>query len=310
VRIVFCGTASFALPSLRACAASHAVVAVVTQPSRPGSRGRPAPRPVADAARDLGIPLLQPERIRAPETVAGILGLGADALVVAAYGQLISPALLDGHRHGGVNVHASLLPRWRGASPVARAILAGDLETGVCIMRMEAGLDTGPVYARRRLPIEGDATTTTLTEALAAAGAGALLDVLAGLERGTATAEPQPEEGVTLAPRLGRDDGAVDWAVRSAIEVDRMVRALEPWPGVNAPLAGVRVRLLTGTAIPPAPEGDTPEGAGSGAAPGTVAGTQGEAVAVATRAGLYRVDTLQPPGRRPMTAAAFLRGLR
>ena len=138
----------------------------------------------------MAVPLLQPERIRAPEAIAGILGLAADALVVAAYGQILPAALLDGHRFGGVNVHASLLPRWRGAAPVARAILAGDLETGVCVMRMEAGLDTGPVYASRRLAVERGATAPSLTEALAAAGAQELVEVLGALERGTATATP------------------------------------------------------------------------------------------------------------------------
>lgn len=311
VRIVFCGTASFALPSLYACRLTHKVVAVVTQPSRPGSRGRPAPRPVADAAGALGIPVLQPERIRAGETVAEILGLGADALVVAAYGQIIPPALLDGHRFGGVNVHASLLPRWRGAAPVARAILAGDEETGVCIMRMEAGLDTGPVYARRRLIVEKGATAATLTEELAAAGAEELIAVLDSLERGTATATPQPPEGVTLAPRLRRDDGAVDWAAHSAGEVDRMLRALDPWPGVTASLGGLRVRLLTGGVPSWDTQASVPAAiAGGGAAPGTVAGTQGETVTVVTRAGLYRIETVQPPGGRPMTAGAFLRGRR
>ena len=154
VRIAFAGTAEFAVPSLRACNARHQVVAAVTQPARPGSRGRPAPRPVADAAVQLGIPVLQPERIRSGPVVEEILGLEADVLVVAAYGQIVPRTLLDGHRFGGVNVHASLLPRWRGAAPIARAILAGDAVTGVCIMRMEAGLDTGPVYARREVPID------------------------------------------------------------------------------------------------------------------------------------------------------------
>jgi len=300
VRIVFAGTAGFAVPSLRACNARHQVLAAVTQPARPGSRGRPAPRPVADVATQLGIPLLQPERIRAAGTVAEILGLGADVLVVAAYGQILPLSLLDGHPHGGVNVHASLLPRWRGAAPVARAILAGDGVTGVCVMRMEAGLDTGPVYARREVPIVAGATTPGLTETLAIAGAEELVGVLAALERGAAMATPQPEDGVTYAARLTREDGLLDWAARSAAGVDRMVRALDPWPGVTGTLAGVAVRILAG--------GPAPGAAGS--APGTVVRTDGESVLVAAASGVYRVDTVQPPGRRPMTAAAFLRGRR
>ena len=300
MRIVFAGTAGFAVPSLRACNARHEVLAAVTQPARPGSRGRPAPRPVADTAGQFGIPLLQPERIRSGPVVEEILALGADVLAVAAYGQIVPRTLLDGHRFGGVNVHASLLPRWRGAAPIARAILAGDPVTGVCIMRMEAGLDTGPVYAHREVPIGAEATAAGLTETLAIAGAEELAAVLAGLERGSAVATPQPEEGVTYAPRLTRDDGLLEWSARSAEEVDRMVRALDPWPGVTADLAGVSLRILAGRPIP---------GDGS-AIPGAVIRIEGESAVVATAAGWFRVDTVQPPGRRPMSAAAFLRGRR
>jgi methionyl-tRNA formyltransferase len=307
VRIVFAGTAEFAVPSLRACNARHEVLAAVTQPARPGSRGRPAPRPVADAAEQLGIALLQPERIRSGPVVEEILGLGADVLVVAAYGQILPRTLLDGHRFGGVNVHASLLPRWRGAAPIARAILAGDTITGVCIMRMEAGLDTGPVYATRVVPIDAEATAAGLTETLAIAGAEELVAVLAALERGTAVAIPQPEDGVTYAARLTREDGLLDWSARTAEEVDRMVRALTPWPGVTGDLAGVEVRILAGRPVP-ATEVEIPGSAG--ATSGSVVRIEGESAVVATAAGLYRVDTLQPPGRRVMSAAAFLRGRR
>jgi methionyl-tRNA formyltransferase len=300
MRIAFCGTADFAVPSLRACNARHRVLAVVTQPDRPGSRGRPAPRPVADAARQLGLEVLQPARIRAPEVVGALLGLGADALVVAAYGQIIPVALLGGHRFGGVNVHASLLPRWRGAAPVARAILAGDTVTGISIMRMEAGLDTGPVYAARQVAIPERATTPSLTQTLAVAGAEELVRVLAALERGGATATPQPEEGVTMAPRLTREDGRLDWRTRTAAEVDRMVRALQPWPGVTASLGGVELRVLSGH----------PVGGDADSAPGTVVRIAGPSVLVATSGGLFQVDEVQPPGRRPMSAAAFLRGRR
>jgi methionyl-tRNA formyltransferase len=314
VRVVFAGTAGFAVPSLRACNARHQVVAAVTQPARPGSRGRPAPRPVAETAAQLGIPVLQPDRIRAEPVVQEILEVGADVLVVAAYGQIVPRTLLDGHRFGGVNVHASLLPRWRGAAPVARAILAGDTITGVCIMRMEAGLDTGPVYARRQVAIGAEATAAGMTETLAIAGAEELVAVLAALERGAAAATPQPEEGVTHAARLTREDGMIDWEVRSAEEVDRMVRALEPWPGVTADLTGVTVRILSGRPIAEW-QGDGPEPAGStGIAPtvtpGSVARIEGESALVAAATGLYRIDTVQPPGRRAMSAAAFLRGRR
>jgi methionyl-tRNA formyltransferase len=301
LRIAFLGTADFAVPSLRACLeAGCDIAAVVTQPDRPGDRGRPAPRPVADLAREHGLRLLQPARIRDAEATAAVLELGIDALVVAAYGQILPVALLEGPPHGGVNVHASLLPRWRGASPVAAAILAGDAHTGVSIMRMEAGLDTGPVYARWATPIAPAETTPQLTGRLAVGGAELLVEVLAGLERGTLTATPQDDAAATLAPRLRREDGRVDWGAASAVEVDRRVRALDPWPGVTAPLGGAEVRLLAGE----------PLARHDPVAPGTVLRTAGEVAEVATREGVYAVRRVQPPGRRPMDAAAYLRGHR
>jgi methionyl-tRNA formyltransferase len=300
MRIVFCGTAAFAVPSLRAVAGAHDVVAVLTQPDRAGSRGRPAPRPVGDAAAELSLPVLRPERIRADESVAAVLALAPDALVVAAYGQIIPAALLDGPAHGGVNVHGSVLPRWRGAAPVAAAILAGDAVTGVSIMRMDAGLDTGPVYVSTQMAIRAGDTTPSLTARLAQIGAAALLDVLAGLEAGTVTAVAQDESQATHAPRLRREDGVVDWATSAAVDVDRRVRALQPWPGVTAPLGGQPVRLL---------EGEPVDG-GAAAVPGRVIAMSGEAADVATASGAYRLARVQPPGGRPMTAAAYLRGRR
>jgi methionyl-tRNA formyltransferase len=186
-------------------------------------------------------------------------------------------------------------------------MLAGDPSVGVCIMRMEAGLDTGPVYATRVVPIDAEATAAGLTETLAIAGAEELVAVLAALERGTAVATPQPEDGVTYAARLTREDGLLDWSARTAEEVDRMVRALTPWPGVTGDLAGVEVCILAGRPVP-ATEVEIPGSAG--ATSGSVVRIEGESAVVATAAGLYRVDTLQPPGRRVMSAAAFLRGRR
>ena len=303
MRIVFLGTADFAVPSLRHCNEQHDVRAVVTQPDKPGSRGRPAPRPVADVARELHIPLLTPRRIREPESLAEIAALEPDALVVAAYGQILPQALLDIPRLAPVNVHGSLLPRWRGASPVAHAILAGDTETGVTIMRMDAGLDTGPVYSRTPVPIAEDATTPALTAAIAAAGAAALDIVLQQLDEGSATVTPQPDEGVTLAPRLTRADGAVTWGECTAIDVDRRVRALDPWPGVVADVAGASVRILAGA---PQPGGDTD----AAATPGDVIRIDGESLVVVARAGAYRIDRVLPAGSRAMSAAAYLRGRR
>jgi methionyl-tRNA formyltransferase len=300
MRIVFCGTADFAVPSLRVLAAAHEVIAVVTQPDRSGSRGRPAPRPVGEEAARLGLMVMRPERIRAPETVAEIMALRPDALVVAAYGQIIPAALLDGPRHGGINVHGSLLPRWRGAAPVAAAILAGDMVTGVSIMRMDAGLDTGPVYASREVPIAADETAPALTGRLATLGAELLVEVVRSVEAGTAVAVAQDESRATHAPRLRRDDGAIDWTTTSAADVDRRVRALQPWPGVTAPLGGRQVRILEGAVVP----------VDGRPAPGEVIAVIGEAADVATSAGVYRLARVQPPGGRPMAAAAYLRGRR
>ncbi|MEO8899107.1 MAG: methionyl-tRNA formyltransferase [Candidatus Dormibacter sp.] len=302
MRIVFCGTAEFAVPALHALAETHDVLAVVTQPDRAGSRGRPAARPVGDAASLLGLPVLRPERIRAPQSVAEITDLAPDALVVAAYGQIIPTALLEAPRYGGVNVHGSLLPRWRGAAPVAAAILCGDSRTGVSIMRMDAGLDTGAVYAMREIPVAATDTTPLLTERLAAHGAGLLLEVLEGLAAGTAAATAQDDALATHAPRLSRDDGRIEWAAASAVDIDRHVRALLPWPGTTAPLGGQRVRLLAGevsghVASPARP-------------PGEVVAIVGDSVSVASAAGVYRVDFVHPPAGRPMSAAAYLRGRR
>jgi methionyl-tRNA formyltransferase len=273
---------------------------VVTRADRLGNRGKPAPRPVADAARGLGLPVLMPPKIGAPEVVRGLVDLIPDCVVVAAYGQILPIALIDPLPFGAVNVHASLLPRWRGASPIARSILAGDAETGVSIMRMEAGLDTGPVYSTVSVPIDADATTPELTGVLAELGASELVVVLGALEHGAASATPQPEAGVTYAARLTREDGRVDWATRSAIEVDRMVRALQPWPGVVAPIEGVEVQIQSGGHVNVDP----------GVAPGSVAAREGESVVVVTRDGGYRVDRITPPGKRAMTPAAWLRGRR
>jgi methionyl-tRNA formyltransferase len=257
---------------------------------------------VAATAAELGLEVWQPEKVRDPASVGQLLDLNVDALVVAAYGQILPASLLSGPRFGGINVHASVLPRWRGASPVAAALLAGDEETGVSIMRMEAGLDTGPVYAVRTLPIGPGVTTPDLTADLALIGANLLVEVLTGLEEGSAVAEPQDESSATYAPRLTRADGVIDWAAMSAVEVDRRVRALQPWPGTSGPLAGDGVRIIAG-----APGAAVVPG---GAAPGTLLSSGPHAVEVATRSGVYSVHEVQPPGRRAMDAAAYLRGRR
>jgi len=301
MRVAFLGTADFSVPSLRACSRIADVVTVITQPDRPGSRGRPAPRPVAEAARQLDLQVWQPERLRDPAKTDAVLDLGLDALVVAAYGQILPARLLDGVPLGGINVHASLLPRWRGAAPVAAAILAGDARTGVSIMRMDAGIDTGHVFATSPLGIAPEATTPALTAALADLGAELLGETLPRIAQGQADAVPQPDEGATYAPRLSRSDAPLQWGTVTAVEVDRRVRALNPWPGVVGRLGSTDVHLLQGCPI---------AGAGSEARiePGGVIGIDGEGILVACRDGVYRVDQLKPGGGRAMAGAAFLRG--
>lgn len=301
MKIVFMGTAEFAVPSLRECASHHEVVLAVTQPDRPGSRGAPAARPVRDAAEELGVPVQSPQRIRDGDAVRAVLDCEPDCVVVAAYGQILPKPLLESPPFGAVNVHASLLPRWRGAAPVAHAILAGDEKTGVSIMRMEAGLDTGPVYLSAPVKLADDATTPVLTRALSALGSQLLIDVLAALARGEAEATPQAADGVTLAPSLRREDGALEWDAHSAVDIDRHVRALQPWPGVTLPIAGTRVRIVNGTAC------DAEDAAHT---PGDIVSVEDECAFVAARPGIYRVDVVLPPGSRQMAAAAYLRGKR
>jgi len=299
LRLAFLGSAPFSVPSLRACAEAHDVCAVVTQPDRPGNRGKPAARPVADAARELSLPLLQPRRLRDADATDALLALDLDAVVVAAYGQILPVRLLDGVRLGGVNVHPSLLPRWRGAAPAAAAILHGDPQSGVCIMRMEEGLDSGPIYASEAVALAPDVTTPVLMEDLADRGARLLLSVLGGLEAGAVKAEPQDEGLVTHIHRFTRADGELRWALPSA-QIDRCVRALTPWPGTVVDLGGQTVRLIAGR----------PEARTSVDEPGTILEQDHRTALVACGEGAYRVATVQPPGQRAMDAAAYLRGRR
>jgi methionyl-tRNA formyltransferase len=278
-----------------------AVAVVITQPDKLGSRGRPAPRPIADVAQEAGIPLVQPRRIREPEAIEAVLAHDIDAFVLASFGQIIPVALLETPRLGSFNVHPSLLPRWRGATPVVSALLAGDAITGVCVMRMEAGLDTGPVYARAERALDGTETASQLTVELFEAGAKLLQQVLADAEAGRAEPVPQASEGVTHAPRLSKADGAVDWQKHDAVTVDRMVRALNPWPGVSARFRDHDVKLKTGWVM---------DSAGAGEPGDLVRADDGSGSGIQTARGVYGVSTIQVPGRKPMGMTEFLAGLR
>lgn len=257
LRIVFIGTPQFAVPALHALLECRQVagrpahvVAVVTQPDRPAGRGgRVQASPVKEVALSAGVPVLQPERLRRRASTEELRAYRPELIVVAAFAQILSQAVLDMPAHGCLNVHASLLPRWRGASPISAAILAGDRETGVTIMRMDAGLDTGPILLQRGEPIGSDDTTGALTGRLSYLGARLLDEALDGWVAGILPARAQPEEGVTLTRPLTREDGHVDWSAAPAIVVERMIRAYDPWPGVYAVYSGRTLKLWAAEAL-------------------------------------------------------------
>ena len=300
LRIAFAGTPGFAVPPLEALARSaHAIVGVLTQPDRPAGRGRQlAMSPVKEFALQHGWPIDQPQTLRTPEGRALLASWQADVLVVVAYGLILPQGALDLPRLGCLNIHGSLLPRWRGAAPIQRAILAGDAETGVAIMRMDAGLDTGPVLLARRLPITDDATSAQLHDQLAALGAAALLEALDLIETGRATFSPQPEEGVTYAAKIEKAEARMDFR-RSALELDRQVRAFNPWPIAETTFAGEVLRVHRARALAE----DT------GAVPGTVLGLGADGLRVAAGQGVLALQQLQRSGRKPVTAREFCNGL-
>ena len=296
--IAYAGTPEFAVPALRALvSAGHRIAAVYTQPDRPAGRGRAlTPPPVKQAAAGLGLPVLQPATLRDAEAAATLAAFEPDVMVVAAYGLLLPPAVLAVPRLGCLNIHASLLPRWRGAAPVQRAILAGDGVTGTSIMRMEAGLDTGPVYLTDTLAIGPSDTAATLTEALARQGAAALLRVLAALANGGAPPpRAQPAGGVTYARKLEKAEARLDWS-RPAVELDRQVRAFQPWPVADTRWQGGQLRIHEAVPLLAPPT----------AAPGTIVAVGGDGIDVATGAGLLRITRLQVAGRNIVAARDFV----
>lgn len=295
LRLAFMGTPDFAVPSLHALIdAGHEVVCVYTQPPRPSGRGhRETPSPVHSFAAEHGIAVRHPTSLKTAEAQAAFAALELDAAVVAAYGLILPPPVLAAPRLGCLNVHGSLLPRWRGAAPIQRAILAGDEETGITIMLMDAGLDTGPMLLKDRLPIGPGTTAAALHDALALMGARLIVEALDGFAAGRLKPEPQPEEGVTYAGKIGKEDGRVDW--QDAVHVERQVRALNPWPGVWFDHGGTRLRVLRAERAPEA----------SGAA-GEI--LDDRLTVACARNGGVRLLELQRPGRAPVDAAAFLRG--
>jgi methionyl-tRNA formyltransferase len=296
MRVVFMGSPAFAVPSLQALVEVYEVVGVVTQPDRPAGRGRTlTPPPVKEVARGLGIPVFQPDRLRTAEAARRVADWLPDVIVVAAYGQILRSEVLALPHQGCVNVHASLLPRWRGASPVQAALRAGDAVTGITIMKMDTGMDTGGILAQASLPIEPDDSGASLMARLAPLGASLLLETLPRYLRGDLPPAMQDETRATLAPLLKKEDGRLDLRL-SAAELERQVRAYDPWPGTFLEWDGGRLAVLRACVS------DT-----EGLAIGSIA-RQGAYPAVGTGRGLLVLELVHPAGRRPVAGDAFLRG--
>ncbi len=298
LRVAFMGTPDFAVPTLRALIARYSVVGVVTQPDRPAGRGRQLViSPVKQFALTAGIPVIQPRKLREPEALAQLTAWSPDLIVVAAFGQILKTAVLDLPKFGCINVHASLLPRHRGAAPIAAAILAGEAETGITIMKIDVGLDTGPMLAYRAEPICLDDTTQTLTTRLADMGAELLIETLPAYLSNQLVPQLQDTALATYAPQLKKEDGHLDFT-RPAVELERRVRAFTPWPGAFALWEGQPIKILRATLL------------------GNLTGQAGLIMpsplgpAVACGAGALALIEIQPPGRRPMPAADFARGAR
>ncbi|HEY8021847.1 MAG TPA: methionyl-tRNA formyltransferase [Thermoanaerobaculia bacterium] len=307
-RIVFFGTPEFAVPTLAALvAAGRAPACVVAQPARPAGRGRGVEEPpVARWAAERGFPILQPERVREPAFLAALGELALDVVVVVAFGQIFPPGLLALPPLGCVNLHASLLPRYRGAAPIQAAIAAGEAKTGVTTMRMEQGLDSGPILLQDEVTIGPRETAGELGARLARLGARLTVETLARLERGDLAPRPQDGGLATYAPRLSRASGEADWSLSALALFDRL-RAYTPWPGMTASLRGRPVKVLWGE-----PLGEAPRGAGETAAPpGTVLGLREARIAVACGGGtVFGVERLQRAGKPPRAAADFANGER
>jgi methionyl-tRNA formyltransferase len=304
-RVIFMGTPDFAVPALEALAKSsdYQVVGVVTQPDRPAGRGKAIQASsVKQAAATLSdAQILQPEKLRDPGVFEHLQAIQPDLIVVAAFGQILRQTVLDLPRYGCINVHASLLPRWRGAAPIQAAIRAGDTESGITIMKMDAGLDTGPVLSQRALPIANDETGQSLHDKLAKVGGELLIETLAPYLRGEITPQPQDDSKHTYAPMLKKEDGLIDWA-QSAEAIERQVRAYHPWPGTYTTWNGQILKIL------PQDTGDLPSVLPAQAAPGEVVLRGPGLVGVGTGDGLYVPYMLQLAGKAAVAVGAFVNG--
>jgi methionyl-tRNA formyltransferase len=298
LKVGFAGTPDFALPALEALAGTpHRIAAVLTQPDRPAGRGRALrPGPVKERALELGLTVLQPASLKAPEALEALRALELDALIVVAYGLILPPAVLETPRLGCFNIHASLLPRWRGAAPIQRAILAGDAVTGVTIMRMQAGLDTGPMLAQRTLEIAPRETAGELHDRLAELGALLMVEMIGAVARGDAHETPQPAAGVSYAAKIEKREALIDWSL-DATAILRAIRAFNPWPVAETRLCGAQLRIWEAEAAAPGSEG---------APPGTVLAASAQGIEVACGDGAVWLTRLQLAGRKPLSAREFL----
>ena len=303
MRLGFAGTPEFAVPALERLASLATMGAVFTQPDRPAGRGRLLSLgPVKRRALELGLPVLQPASFKSAEAQQLLRGLQLDVLIVVAFGQILPAAVLQTPRLGCINIHASLLPRWRGAAPIQRALLAGDAHTGITIMRMDAGLDTGPMLAQRFTAILPEDTGQSLHDRLAELGAELMARTLPGIADGSLREQPQPAEGASYARKIDKSEARIDWR-RDVLEVWRQVRAFNPWPIAETRLNGEQLRIFEAEpagAQPPQP---------SAVAPGTVCADVG-GIEVACGLGRLRIKRLQLAGRKPLAAADFLKGQR
>ncbi len=297
-RIIFFGSPDFAIPALKTLAAEYPIVGVVTQPDRPAGRnGKLKPPPVKMAALDLGLPVIQPEKLRVPSVMEQLRAWAPGLIVVAAFGQILRQELLDLPKYGSINIHGSILPRWRGAAPVQAAILTGDDETGVTIMKMDAGVDTGPLLSSRTIAIAPDETAGTLFDKLAVIGANLLLETLPRYLSGELVPQPQPVLGVTYAKMLKKEDGRLDFS-QPASSLERRVRAMHPWPGAFFDWKGIPIKLLRARV------------SGDGSAfPGDRIIVSGYP-AIRTAQGDLILEEVQPAGKKPMDGKAFLAGAR
>jgi methionyl-tRNA formyltransferase len=303
LRVAFAGTPEFALTAFKGVVGSrHPVVGVLTQPDRPKGRGRQlAASPVKIAALELGIPVSQPVTLKTEADRADLASWRPDVLVVVAYGLILPRAALELPRLGCVNIHASLLPRWRGAAPIQRAILAGDAESGVSIMRMDVGLDTGPVFLEQKVAISPQDTGGSLHDRLAALGASAVVEVLDELDQDRATSTPQREDGLTYASKIDKAEALIDWT-HPAAAIERQVRAFNPWPIAETRLDGEQLRIYAAEAI----EADC---AGSAGAAGQIVDLRDEAIIVACGQGRLALKEVQRPGKRPVAARDLMNTL-